>query len=124
MPLRREVITARMPELMGMGHKEETCQLARARHNLANRSRRQGRLAFGDEHIRRMGIGTLEFPQEASLRAAQWMFGVVPALRPLDIQIPGFEIHLVPSQCDEFGRAQPVAEHHEDDRRIAHGMTA
>ena len=29
MPLRREVIAARMPELMGMGHKEEHYHLAR-----------------------------------------------------------------------------------------------
>jgi hypothetical protein len=42
----------------------------------------------------------------------------------MDIQVPRFEIHLVPAQRHEFGRAQPVAKHHQDDRRIAHGMPA
>ena len=56
------------------------------------------------------------------MRAAEWVFGVVPALRPVDVQVPRFEIHLVPPQRHEFGRAQPVAKHQQNDRRIAHGM--
>jgi hypothetical protein len=52
------------------------------------------------------------------------MFGAVPTLDPMDIEVPGFEIHPVPPQRDEFGRAEPVAKHQQDDRRIAHGMPA
>ena len=52
------------------------------------------------------------------------MFGAVPTLDPMDIEVPGCEIHLVPAQRDEFGRAEPVAKHQQDDRRIAHGMPA
>jgi hypothetical protein len=70
MPPRCQVIAARMPELVGMGYKREPGQPARSRHNLPNRPRGQGRLALGDEHIRRVGMGALEFPQEAQLRAA------------------------------------------------------
>src|SRR5262245_16092851 len=61
MPLRREVIAARMTELVGMGHKGQCSHLACSRHNLTNRPRGQGRLALGDEHIRGVRIGALEF---------------------------------------------------------------
>ena len=58
------------------------------------------------------------------MRAAERVFGVVAALGPMDIEVPRFEIHVLPAQRDEFGRAQPVAKHQQDDRRIAHGMPA
>jgi hypothetical protein len=50
------------------------------------------------------------------------MFGVVPTLRTVDIEVSGFEVDLVPPQRHEFGGAQPVMEHHENDRGIPHGM--
>jgi hypothetical protein len=52
------------------------------------------------------------------------VFGVVAALGPMDIEISGFEIHVLPAQRDKFGCTQPVAKHQQDDRRIAHGMPA
>ncbi len=48
---RSQVIAARVPQLVGMGHKGQPGQLARSGHNLANGPRRQGRLALGDEDI-------------------------------------------------------------------------
>ncbi len=56
------------------------------------------------------------------MRAAQRMFGVVPTLRPVDIEVPRVEIDLVLPQGHEFSGAQPVTEHHENDRRIPHAM--
>ncbi len=50
------------------------------------------------------------------------MLGSVSALDPMDIEVSGCEIHLLPSQRNELGRAQPVAKHQQDDRRIAYGM--
>jgi hypothetical protein len=51
MPPRRQIIAARMPELVGMGHKGEPGYPACSRHNGANRPWGQGRFALGDEHI-------------------------------------------------------------------------
>jgi len=42
----------------------------------------------------------------------------------MDIEVSGLEIHLLPSQRNDLGRAQPVAKHRQDDRRIAYGMPA
>jgi hypothetical protein len=70
-----------------------------------------------------VSVGALEFPQESQLRASQGMFGVVSPLRPMDIEIARVEIHVVPSQGNEFRRAQPVAKHQQDDRRIAHRVS-
>jgi hypothetical protein len=67
MPVRRQVIPARMPQLVGMGHKGQTGQLARSCHDLANGTRRQGRFSFRHEHIRGAKIKTLEFPQQPQL---------------------------------------------------------
>src|SRR5688572_25123048 len=52
------------------------------------------------------------------------MCGAVPTLDPMDIEVPGCESHLVPAQRDEFGRAEPMAKHQQDDRGIARGMPA
>ena len=50
--------------------------------------------------------------------------GVVAALSAMHIEVAGFEIHVLPAQRDEFRRAEPVAKHEQDDRRIPHGMPA
>ena len=62
MPLRRQVIATRMPELVGMGDKGKPGHFACSRYNFANRSRGQRCLTLGDEHIRGVGIGALECP--------------------------------------------------------------
>src|SRR6266849_3754004 len=124
MPLRREVIPARMPQLVGMGHKGEPRHLPRSRHNLANGPRGQRRFALRHEHIRRVGVGAREFPQQPELRTPQRMFRVVSVLHPVHIEIPRFEIDLVPPQRHEFRRTEPMAKHHHNDGRIAHSMAS
>jgi hypothetical protein len=52
------------------------------------------------------------------------MFGVVSALHPMHIEIPGFEIDLVPPQCYEFGGAESMTKHHQNNRRIADRMAS
>src|SRR5262245_13476389 len=52
------------------------------------------------------------------------MFGVVPALDPMHIEVAGFEIHLLPPQRHEFGRAEAVAKHEENNGGIAYPMAA
>src|SRR5713101_1788065 len=62
---RCEVIATGMSELVGMGDKGQSSHLAGFGHNRADSPRRQGGLSLRDEHIRRVGVGTLEFPEEA-----------------------------------------------------------
>jgi hypothetical protein len=38
------------------------------------------------------------------------VFGVVAALGPMDIEISGFEIHVLPAQRDKFGCTQARGE--------------
>jgi hypothetical protein len=74
------------------------------------------------KHIGGVGVETLEFPQQAQLRTSQGMFGGVSALHSMHIEIPGFEIDLVPPQGYEFGRAESMAKHQQNNRRIADPM--
>jgi hypothetical protein len=50
------------------------------------------------------------------------MFGVVSSLHPMHVEIAGFEINLLPPQGHEFGSAQSMAKHHQNNRCIAHPM--
>src|SRR5207244_11645705 len=52
------------------------------------------------------------------------MFGVVTALDPMHIEVAGFEIHLMPPQRHELGRAQTVAKHQENNGGISYPMAA
>src|SRR5262245_44446114 len=52
------------------------------------------------------------------------MFGVVPALDPMHIEVAGFEIHLLPPQRHEFSCAQAVAKHEENNGSISYLMAA
>src|SRR2546425_12529708 len=52
------------------------------------------------------------------------MFGVVTALDPMHIEVAGFEIHLLPPERHEFGRAQAVAKHQENNGGISYPMAA
>ena len=96
MPTRRQVIATRMPQLVRMGHKGEPGHLAHSRHDFTNGPRRQGRFALRHEPIRGIGVETLEFPKQPQLRTPQGMFGRMSSLHSVHIEIPGFEIDLVP----------------------------
>src|SRR5262249_11342027 len=96
----------------------------RSCYNRANRPWGKRRFALRHEHIRRIGVGALEFPQQPELRTPQGMLRVVTVLHPVHIEIPRFEIDLLPPQGHEFRRAQPMAKHHHNDRRIAHAIAA
>jgi hypothetical protein len=52
------------------------------------------------------------------------MFGVMAALHPVHIEIPRFEIDLLPPQRHEFRRAQSMAKHQQNNGGIAHPMAA
>ena len=73
MPVRRKVIAARMPQLVGMGDKRQPRHLARSRHDRANGPRGQRGFALRHKHIGGVGGETLEFPQQAQLRTPQGM---------------------------------------------------
>jgi hypothetical protein len=50
------------------------------------------------------------------------MLGRMAALHAMDIEIPGFQIDLMPSEGHEFRCAEAMAKQHEDNSRIAHGV--
>jgi hypothetical protein len=97
-PVRRQVIATGMPQLMGVRHKGQTSEPPRSCDDLTNGTWRQRRLALRHEDIGRVGVETLELTKQPQLWTPQGMFGVVPTFRPMDIEVPGFEIHLVPSR--------------------------
>jgi hypothetical protein len=45
---------------------------------------------------------------------------MMASLGAMDIQIPRFQIHLVPPEGHKFGSTQAMAKQHEDNGRITH----
>jgi hypothetical protein len=52
------------------------------------------------------------------------MLGVMALLHAVHIEIPRFEIDLLPPQCHEFRGAEAMAIHQQNDGRISHPMAA
>ena len=49
---------------------------------------------------------------------------MMSSLHAVHIEIPGFEIDLLPPQGHQLRRAQSMAKHHENNRRIAHPVAS
>jgi len=84
----------------------------------------QRRFALRHEHIRRVGVETLDFPKQPQLRPPQRMFRVMSLLDPMHIEVTHFEIDLVPPEGHELGRAEAMAKHQQNNRRIADAMAS
>ncbi len=64
------------------------------------------RAAFRCEHGRQFVVlFTLEPPQGAQLLAGQWVRGRTAVLESTDVQERVFEVDLIPTRVDQFGRA-------------------
>ena len=66
----------------------------------------------------------LELAGEPELWTPQGMFRVVSVLDAMHVQIPRFEVDLLPSERHEFCRAEPMAKQHDNDGRIPHPMAS
>jgi hypothetical protein len=121
---RRAGMPACMPQVGGMGPNGELGPLARCGDNRTPRSRGKGRCALRHEHLRRVGGGALECPQEPEVRPSPGRCRVVSARAPVHAPIARWPIDRWPAPCHECCRAASMAPHHHPHGRISHPMAS